>query len=265
MRCRFAGFAIAGALAVLGAFGAPSAALAARSAGAEKPRHILMRSAPVKITSPLSDAPLRAGEAVVLSWQALPELRRYAGIVEWEAFLSLDGGKSYPVRLTPHLDLERRSVVVHPPDLPSGEARFLLRFGDERVEYEFAFPQRFEIVRSQTSRFEPAGPACGRGEPALLSDPNDAGVAIWVEGDRRGEATRTVIAGRTESEIEAVEPSLWIALRHATAAPASPEIAAAEPSDHPSIGLFVSRFTLLPAPPRGAAIAPRRSTCRQNE
>ncbi|MBP9144448.1 MAG: hypothetical protein KBF21_11940 [Thermoanaerobaculia bacterium] len=265
MRCRVASLAIAGVLAVVGALADPPAALAARRAGAEKPRHIPMREAPVTITSPLANATLRAGEAVVFSWKALPELRRYAGIEEWEAFLSLDGGVTYPVRLTPHLDLDRRSVVIELPDLATESARFLLRFGDERVEHEFAFPERFEIVPSRTSRFPPWGVAHGRGEPARLSDPNDAGVVIWVEGSRRGEATRTVIAGRTETEIEAVEPLRWIALRHATAAPASPQIAAAEPSNPLFAGPFASTSTHPFAVPRGAAIAPRRRTCRQNE
>jgi hypothetical protein len=40
--------------------------------------------------------------------------------VEWEAFLSLDGGRTYPVRITPHLDLSiRRRFHFQVPAFPT--------------------------------------------------------------------------------------------------------------------------------------------------
>ena len=38
---------------------------------------------------------------------------------EWEAFLSFDGGATYPVRITPHLDLELRRVRWQVPAIPT--------------------------------------------------------------------------------------------------------------------------------------------------
>ncbi|MEO7973063.1 MAG: hypothetical protein ABIU84_05705, partial [Thermoanaerobaculia bacterium] len=97
-------------------------------------------SAPVAVTSPLSTAKLRAGETVVLSWEPLPELDCHAGLEEWEAFLSLDQGERYPVRLTPHLDVSRRSFAVTLPQFAARRARLLLRFGDEDEELEYELP-----------------------------------------------------------------------------------------------------------------------------
>ncbi|MEZ5313174.1 MAG: hypothetical protein R2862_05705 [Thermoanaerobaculia bacterium] len=65
---------------------------------------------------------------------------------EWEAFLSLDGGRDYSIRLTPHLDAEVRSFAVTLPDFETEEARLLLRFGDGRNEIEEEMPWTFAIV-----------------------------------------------------------------------------------------------------------------------
>lgn len=228
-------------------------------------RHRRFDQAPVVVTSPLATQILRARETVVLAWEPLPEFERYAGLDEWEAFLSLDDGQRYPVRLTPHLDLDRRRVTITLPQFAATRARLLLRFGDEVEEFEYEVPGEFVILAEVSSGRAPESWARGRGEPARLSDPNDRGVAIWVEGSRRGEATRTVVAAHRETEIEAVELRGRIAFRHAIAAPQSPQAAAAGLSGHPAVELFASTSTPLAAQPRRAAIEPRRGTCRQNE
>ncbi len=113
--------AVAGAL-----FGVPEAGEARPSN-----RHLRFASAPVTVTSPLFTEPLRAGETILLAWEALPELGRHEGLEEWEAFLSLDDGGRYPVRVTPHLDIDQRSFAVTLPQFAATRARLLLRFGDE--------------------------------------------------------------------------------------------------------------------------------------
>ncbi len=243
---------------------APSA-LAEESAGESRARAGHFRGAPVAVTSPLATDTLRAGETILLAWEALPVLDSHSGLEEWEAFLSLDDGGRYPVRLTPHLDLDQRSFAITLPPFAAKRARLLLRFGDEVQELEYAVPGEFEILAARQLNPEPVALARGHGERARLDDLDDPGIAIWVEGSRTGLATQTVAAAHRGDEMDAVEPSGWFGLDAAIAAPASPQLAAAEPSTHPFTGLFASTTLALDTAPRRAAIEPRRSTCRQNE
>jgi hypothetical protein len=217
---------------------------------------------PVTVTSPLSSDRLIAGESIVLSWTPLPDLATYPNLVEWEAFLSLDGGSTYPVRLTSHLDLDRRSIAVRVPEMPTREARLLLRFGDERDEIEYELPDLFEIRPSTQSDVEPARFARGRGESAR---DGDAGVAIWIEGSRDGRVAHPVIAASRGDEVGGIELRGLPRLPAVAPLPAPPQILPGEPSSHPLAELLSTSFHAPPAPPRAAAVEPRRTTCRQNE
>ena len=67
----------------------------------------------VQLVAPRAGAALAAGSTAELEWApAGPQL---AGVEEWEAFLSLDGGETYPVRITPHLDQDLRRVPWQVP------------------------------------------------------------------------------------------------------------------------------------------------------
>jgi len=114
-------------------------------------------------------------------------------VEEWEAFLSLDGGATYPVRITPHLDQDLRRVRFQVPPIPTADARILLRFGDERRETAVELPERFAIAASPVpeSPFTFSRRAPSPGEPAL---PGRAGAAVWAEGTRRGVGLRQVVA-----------------------------------------------------------------------
>jgi hypothetical protein len=149
---------------------------------------------PVRLLAPRAGATLAAGSTAELEWT--PDAR-LSGVEEWEAFLSLDGGATYPVRITPHLDQDLRRVRWQVPPIPTPDARLLLRFGDERREVFLELPERFSIAAS------PAAPlaidrtflfstlASARGEPAL---PGQPGVVAWVEGSRRGGSLRQMVA-----------------------------------------------------------------------
>src|SRR4051812_18833485 len=67
-----------------------------------------VRALPVGLVSPSTTAPLAAGSTVELAWNVAPPAAVPAWVDEWEAFLSLDGGRTFPFRLTPHLDLDVR-------------------------------------------------------------------------------------------------------------------------------------------------------------
>jgi hypothetical protein len=109
-----------------------------------------------------------------------------AGADEWEAFLSIDGGRSFPVRITPHLRIAERSFAWTVPSLPTPSARIRLRFGVGGVEMERETPNRFAVAFSQR-----AAPLSGSGT-ALRSSPapGEEETLAWVE--RRG--SRTVLA-----------------------------------------------------------------------
>lgn len=144
----------------------------------------------VQLVAPRAGTALAAGSTAELEWASAATL---AGVEEWEAFLSVDGGKTYPVRITPHLDQDLRRITWQVPSTPTPDARLLLRFGDERREVSVELPHRFSIVPSPVAAagFTLASVAPDRGEPAL---PGQSGVVAWVEGSRRGGGLRQRVA-----------------------------------------------------------------------
>ena len=166
---------------VLGAM-APLSAAAAADSSADL----------VRLVSPAPGSTLAAGSTVTLEWQPRPGRAAMPHAEEWEAFLSLDGGRTFLTRLTPHLELDMRRVSVRLPELPSDDARLLLRFGDERVEREQVVPGRYRIAAAATPAATWRLPRVGRGEPAR---PGAPGVLVWVEGSRDGEGWEEVEGG----------------------------------------------------------------------
>lgn len=152
-----------------------------------------VESFPIRLVSPAAGATLTAGSTVTLEWAPLGELEEAE---EWEAFLSLDDGKTYPLRITPHLDLDLHRVEWRVPAVATPAARLLLRFGDEREEETAVrLPQRFAIVAPAVTPpaddLALARVAPAQGEPAL---PGHRGVVAWMEGSRRGGSLHQVVA-----------------------------------------------------------------------
>jgi hypothetical protein len=150
--------------------------------------------APLRLFSPAEGAVLEAGSMATLDWAPRADLAGQERWEEWEAFLSLDGGATYPVRITPHLDRDLLRFTFKVPDLPSRDVRLLVRVGDEVREQAFELPWRFAIAGapgSVGSALELRRRAWRRGEPAR---PGEPGVLAWVEGPRRGGPTREVVA-----------------------------------------------------------------------
>jgi hypothetical protein len=182
-----------------------------------------------RLVSPAAGEELAAGSVAMIEWEglALPEHAE-----EWEAFLSLDGGRTWPVRVTPHLDVTIRRFAFRVPDLPSREARILLRFGDERREVGMETPQRFAIapaaflVRSLPPRSRVH--VLSRGEHAK---DGDAGVVVWVEGSRSGEGLREVVVWEPDSGMQRVRPAGLLVLL--LGAPVSARVSLAPPAVSP--------------------------------
>jgi hypothetical protein len=152
----------------------------------------LAAAEPLRVTAPADGEVLRGGSLATISWRATAALP--PDVVEWEAFLSVDGGGYYSTRITPHLDIDIRSFEWRVPNVSSNDVRLLIRIGDEREEKSVDVPLRFSIVADPFVR-APIGQAVReRGESAR---PGDPGVAFWAAGDRGG---REVIQQRAADD-----------------------------------------------------------------
>lgn len=154
-----------------------------------------------RLVSPAAGDELTAGSSATIEWEelALPE-----HTVEWEAFLSLDGGRTWPLRITPHLDISIRRFDFRVPDLPTREARLLLRFGDERREVGMEAPQRFSITPAAFPTPRTRVRVLSRGERAR---DGEQGVVVWVRGSRSGGGLREVVAWEPGAEMRGVRPT----------------------------------------------------------
>lgn len=137
----------------------------------------------VELVSPAAGATLLAGSSIVVEWEPGSALAALPRAEEWELFLSLDGGRTYLARLTPHLDLTVRRVTVRVPELPSSDVRLLVRVGDERDEREQVLPGRYRVAPAPLAVPTWRRRLPDRGEPAR---PGAPGVVVWVEGARDG-------------------------------------------------------------------------------
>lgn len=172
------------------AFAAPAAALRVATIAPVAPE--APEAAPIRLVEPVDGAVWTAGESATLAWAPGPGFARAGDLEEWEVFLSVDGGVTFPVRLTPHLDLSRRTVEVRVPDLPTPSGRLLLRVGDERDERSIEVPITLRIVAG--GRRPTAAPGSVRPGRSLV--PGEAARAdgrptlFWSEGGRDGDGWR---------------------------------------------------------------------------
>jgi hypothetical protein len=138
--------------------------------------------APVELLRPADGEILVGGREATVAWRALRELPD-DGIHEWEAFLSFDGGRYWPVRITPHLDIGLSSFRFEVPPIESDDVRLMLRFGDERRELGYILPHALRSVVPVGVWTPPPAPASGPGEAAHSGV---LGVVLWAEGERDG-------------------------------------------------------------------------------
>jgi hypothetical protein len=135
----------------------------------------------LRLVAPASGATLRGGSFAEVRWSAakLP-----ASAEEWEAFLSIDGGKYYAFRVTPHLDINLQRFAFVVPNVDTRNARILIRTGNERRETLFESPATFSIARdAKAEEVLPRLLHLGRGEAAREGDP---AVLWWISGARNG-------------------------------------------------------------------------------
>ncbi|MEA2563255.1 MAG: hypothetical protein QOH06_4759 [Acidobacteriota bacterium] len=177
----------------------------------------------VRVTSPLEGVALPTGSLAALEWEPLAPFDLLQA-EEWEAFLSVDGGAHYPLRITPHLDSDLRRILWQVPATPTRDARLLLRFGDERNEIGYEVPLRFAI--SGSAALPSAGAITVLSAPGEPARPGDSGVALWVEGSRRGGSIRQVAAE--------LPPGLHPGGRPAELVPGEAVVVASDPDPDPA-------------------------------
>lgn len=79
-------------------------------------------------SSPGPGTVLTAGSQELVAWSL--DARRARGFGEMELLLSIDGGRTFPIRVTRDLDPVTRSLAWRVPALPAPRARLALRAGD---------------------------------------------------------------------------------------------------------------------------------------
>jgi hypothetical protein len=137
---------------------------------------------PVTLVEPRDGSVLEGGGWATLAWRPDHDLAA-AGVHEWEAFLSFDGGRTWPARVTPHLDTDLTAFRFSVPAVPSDNVRLMLRFGDEREEVGYVLHHRLRVVLPSLVLPVLSRLSFEAGEPARNGDP---GVALWLEGSRDG-------------------------------------------------------------------------------
>lgn len=185
------------------------------------------RAGTLRLVAPANAATLRGGSFAELHWSAtqLPPSAE-----EWEAFLSIDGGKYYAFRITPHLevDLQRFTFIV--PNVDTRDARILIRVGDEVHETHFEIPGSFSIVRDPHAEQIVRGLLqFGRGESARDGDP---GVLSWADGARNGsgvtQQSATTVPLPSLARLTIVASNAPAVLEPAASSIATPSIASAQ-------------------------------------
>jgi hypothetical protein len=98
-------------------------------------------AAPVTFSSPREGATLRGGDLVEVRWVGVPKEAE-----EVELLLSLDGGRSYSLRLTEELDAESSSFHWRVPNVIADRAALGMRTGFGGREIASAAGPIFQIV-----------------------------------------------------------------------------------------------------------------------
>jgi hypothetical protein len=97
--------------------------------------------APGTILAPGPGEVVAAGQEVDVRWVPLGP-----AVDEFEILLSLDDGRSFPIRLTEMMEPTLVTLRWVVPNLPSASARLRIRFGDNREEREAPIGAAFRIV-----------------------------------------------------------------------------------------------------------------------
>lgn len=157
--------------------------------------------AAVAWTAPIVEV-LRPGDELRIGWRFAQADPAFAGVDEWEAYLSLDGGRSYFLRLTPDMRPDVREVVWRVPDLRADDVRLFLHMGGRDFEKSMELPARLRFLGSEAPARQVASRALHEGEAPyrpLLGDvaPRLSGSLAFGVPGRPGEPGLDFALART--------------------------------------------------------------------
>ena len=190
-----------------------------------------LHQAATSVPRPSIGATVTAGERVRLEWPALPP-----GADEFEILLSLDGGASYPIRLTPQLAPGTTVLAWEIPNLPTAAARVRLRAGFDGHEIEGEPSRSFRLVARED--LPPAPLRYADGEWWISVGASLWSVALTPRTETTAQASRAAV-----EELGAVAPS------NPPLAPPSGTIV--QPGVHPRL----AAPAVCPVAPHGASQA----------
>lgn len=144
-----------------------------------------LEASPGRVEAPAAE--LFAGSEVDVSWCAVPRDAK-----EMELFLSLDGGESYPLRLTPQLAPGVERLRWRVPNLPTAAARLRLRVG---------IPGRGEVDTEPSPVFRIITAGVAPPAPVVLRDGE-----LWIgRGSTDAQPRATASLGDARHEMSAAE------------------------------------------------------------
>jgi hypothetical protein len=180
----------------------------------------LAQARPAELLEPVRGARLQPGAIVRVSWtRGVSGEREFD---EMELVLSLDGGRSFPLRVTREVSPAEDSVVWRVPRLPSAHARIALRAGrSEKPESETirTVSAEFTIladaddpleqlcrVRGEWRTREAAGSAKDLPEGSLSDSPDEMRSAFSPDGaaEPPGSMVSAPDRGRCDAPLAAV-------------------------------------------------------------
>jgi hypothetical protein len=126
-----------------------------------------------RVLAPASGHRVVAGGLTHVRWSTLPP-----GTEEFELLLSVDGGQSYRLRLTPQLDPALGVYAWHVPNLPAPSAKLRLRVGIGGREVECTPSEAFTIVPIDTQPSALVEYRAGEWWPAPDSRPVTTAVVV---------------------------------------------------------------------------------------
>ncbi len=91
--------------------------------------------------SPTLGQVLYAGQQVRVEWKSMLPKVRYVAWCEMEVWLSLDGGRTFPMCITPILDPKATQFDWTVPNMPTNAAVLDIRFGCDGWYPESYSPQ----------------------------------------------------------------------------------------------------------------------------
>jgi len=141
--------------------------------------------------SPGRGESLAPGSLVTVQWRSACESDLPAGFDEAELVLSLDGGLTYPIRVSGELDPCESTVTWRVPALASGSVRLALRAGDDggwSSEQILGLSDAFQILPDADGRVEALVPRSG--EWGVAPEPATAGARGLLGRSLRGSRER---------------------------------------------------------------------------